>query len=53
MLTEVPSGLAFPHDLLRQALYEALPLSARVALHKGRSRRTHADRGAGGAVAGT
>lgn len=34
MLTEMPSGLAFRHDLLRQALYETLPLSARVALHR-------------------
>ena len=34
MLVEVPAGLAFRHDLLRQAVYEGLPASARVALHR-------------------
>jgi len=34
MLVEVPAGLAFRHDLLRQAVYDGLPASARVALHR-------------------
>jgi len=34
MLAEVPSGLAFRHDLLREAAYESLPVSARSALHR-------------------
>jgi DNA-binding CsgD family transcriptional regulator len=34
MLTRVPAGLAFRHDLLRQAAYESLPVSARLALHR-------------------
>jgi DNA-binding CsgD family transcriptional regulator len=34
ILAEVPAGLAFRHDLLRQAVYESLPASARVALHR-------------------
>lgn len=34
VLTEVPAGLAFRHDLLRQAVYESLPESARPALHR-------------------
>jgi DNA-binding CsgD family transcriptional regulator/tetratricopeptide (TPR) repeat protein len=33
-LVEAPDGLAFRHDLLRQAVYEDLPASARVALHR-------------------
>ena len=33
-LVEAPDGLAFRHDLLRQAVYENLPASARVALHR-------------------
>ena len=34
MLVEVPAGLAFRHDLLREAVYDSLPASARVALHR-------------------
>ena len=34
MLAGVPAGLAFRHDLLRQAAYESLPVSARLALHR-------------------
>jgi DNA-binding CsgD family transcriptional regulator len=34
LLAEVPAGLAFRHDLLRQAVYESLPASARFALHR-------------------
>jgi DNA-binding CsgD family transcriptional regulator len=34
MLAEVPTGLAFRHDLLREAAYQSLPVSARVALHR-------------------
>jgi len=34
MLAQVPAGLAFRHDLLRQAAYESLPVSARLALHR-------------------
>jgi DNA-binding CsgD family transcriptional regulator/tetratricopeptide (TPR) repeat protein len=33
-LVESPDGLAFRHDLLRQAVYENLPASVRVALHR-------------------
>jgi DNA-binding CsgD family transcriptional regulator/tetratricopeptide (TPR) repeat protein len=33
-LVEVADGLAFRHDLLRQAVYEDLPASVRVALHR-------------------
>ena len=33
-LVEAPDGLAFRHDLLRQAVYENLPASVRVALHR-------------------
>jgi DNA-binding CsgD family transcriptional regulator/tetratricopeptide (TPR) repeat protein len=33
-LVEASGGLAFRHDLLRQAVYENLPASARVALHR-------------------
>ena len=33
-LVEAPDGLAFQHDLLRQAVYENLPASVRVALHR-------------------
>ena len=33
-LVEAPGGLAFRHDLLRQAVYENLPASARAALHR-------------------
>lgn len=32
-LVEAPDGLAFRHDLLRQAVYEDLPASMRAALH--------------------
>jgi len=34
MLAQVPAGLAFRHDLLRQAAYESLPVSARLAMHR-------------------
>jgi DNA-binding CsgD family transcriptional regulator len=34
VLTEVPVGLAFRHDLLRQAVYESVPASVRTALHR-------------------
>jgi DNA-binding CsgD family transcriptional regulator len=34
LLVEASGGLAFRHDLLRQAVYENLPASARVALHR-------------------
>jgi DNA-binding CsgD family transcriptional regulator len=34
LLVEAPGGLAFRHDLLRQVVYENLPASARVALHR-------------------
>ena len=34
MLAETPAGLAFRHDLLREAAYESLPASARLALHR-------------------
>jgi hypothetical protein len=34
VLAEVPIGLAFRHDLLREAAYESLPVSARLALHR-------------------
>ena len=34
VITETRDGLAFRHDLLRQAVYEALPASARPALHR-------------------
>ena len=34
MLARIPAGLAFRHDLLRQAAYESLPVSARLALHR-------------------
>lgn len=34
ILDEVPAALAFRHDLLRQAVYESLPVSARAALHR-------------------
>jgi DNA-binding CsgD family transcriptional regulator len=34
MLARVPAGLAFRHDLLRQAAYESLPVSARLAMHR-------------------
>jgi DNA-binding CsgD family transcriptional regulator/tetratricopeptide (TPR) repeat protein len=33
-LVEAPDGLAFRHDLLRQAVYESVPASVRVALHR-------------------
>ena len=33
-LVEAPDGLAFRHDLLRQAVYENIPASVRVALHR-------------------
>jgi DNA-binding CsgD family transcriptional regulator len=33
-LVEAPDGLAFRHDLLRQAVYENLSASVRVALHR-------------------
>jgi len=44
-LVEAPGGLAFRHDLLRQAVYENLPASVRAALHRdaaGALRRTGA-----------
>ena len=34
VLTEVPIGLAFHHDLVRQVVYESLPPSVRSALHR-------------------
>ena len=34
MLAQVPAGLAFRHDLLRQAAYESLPASVRLAMHR-------------------
>jgi DNA-binding CsgD family transcriptional regulator len=34
MLAEAATGLAFRHDLLREAAYESLPVSARLALHR-------------------
>lgn len=34
MLAAGPAGLAFRHDLLREAAYESLPVSARLALHR-------------------
>ena len=34
MLAEMPTGLAFRHDLLREAAYLSLPVSARLALHR-------------------
>jgi len=34
LLVEAGEGLAFRHDLLRQAVYESLPASVRVALHR-------------------
>jgi DNA-binding CsgD family transcriptional regulator len=34
MLAEIPAGLTFRHDLLREAAYESLPVSARLALHR-------------------
>ncbi len=34
MLAEIPTGLAFRHDLLREAAYLSLPVSARLALHR-------------------
>jgi DNA-binding CsgD family transcriptional regulator len=34
MLAETPAGLAFRHDLLREAAYDSLPASARLALHR-------------------
>ena len=34
MLVEVPAGLAFRHDLVREAVYDSLPASARAALHR-------------------
>ena len=33
-LVEAADGLAFRHDLLRQAVYENLPASVRVAMHR-------------------
>jgi DNA-binding CsgD family transcriptional regulator len=34
ILLELPDRLAFRHDLLRQAVYETLPGSVRIALHR-------------------
>jgi DNA-binding CsgD family transcriptional regulator len=34
MLAEMPTGLAFRHDLLREAAYQSMPVSARLALHR-------------------
>jgi DNA-binding CsgD family transcriptional regulator len=34
VLTESAERLAFRHDLIRQALYEAMPASVRMALHR-------------------
>ena len=34
LLVEAGEGLAFRHDLLRQTVYESLPASVRVALHR-------------------
>ena len=39
MLVEVPVGLAFRHDLLREAVYDSLPASVRVALARTRKGR--------------